>query len=107
MKQNLYNFNENFCNYSVSKAPKSKDFYDSHIHNNYELLFFFDGDADFIINGSIYHLQKNDLLLIKPFDNFLYFALINYIHRSVPHKAQRRIHDAPPVIPFPATQAKN
>ncbi|MBO5479602.1 MAG: helix-turn-helix transcriptional regulator [Clostridia bacterium] len=47
-------------------SPTTKDIYNSHIHNDYELLFFYDGDADYIIGGSIYHLQKNDLLLIKP-----------------------------------------
>lgn len=47
-------------------TPMTKDFYSSHIHNNYELLFFYNGDADYIVGGAIYHLQKNDLLLIKP-----------------------------------------
>ena len=67
MKQNLlYHRHDLNCFHTITKEPKSKDFYDSHIHNDYELLFFYDGDADFIIGGSIYHLQKNDLLLIKP-----------------------------------------
>lgn len=52
--------------YVSTEAPNTEDFYSSHIHNNYELLFFYDGDADYIVGGSIYHLQKNDLLLIKP-----------------------------------------
>lgn len=67
MKQNLFHHkNDLFCFHGITKEPKSKDFYASHIHNDYEMLFFCDGDADFIIGGSIYHLQKNDLLLIKP-----------------------------------------
>lgn len=61
-----YNPTDIVGTYVSTKAPKSKDFYSSHIHNNYELLFFYDGDADYIVGGSIYHLQKNDLLLIKP-----------------------------------------
>ncbi len=52
--------------YVSTEVPLSQNFYSSHIHNNYELLFFYDGDADYIIGGTIYHLQKNDLLLIKP-----------------------------------------
>ena len=60
------NTTEVYCQYTSTQTPKTSDFYDSHIHNNYEMLFFCDGDADFIISGSIYHLQKNDLLLIKP-----------------------------------------
>lgn len=67
MKPTLfYHPSEFYCMHSATKKPKLKDFYNSHIHNNYEILFFCDGDADFIIGGSIYHLQKNDLLLIKP-----------------------------------------
>ena len=54
------------CTHISTKNPKSNDFYTSHIHNHYELLFFCDGDADFIISGTIYHMKKNDLLLIKP-----------------------------------------
>ena len=66
--EQIYNFDETeiHCAYTATKAPKLKDFYNSHIHNNYEMLFFYDGDADYVIGGSIYRLQKNDLLLIKP-----------------------------------------
>lgn len=37
-----------------------------HIHNGYELLFFVRGDAEYIIEGSVYSLRENDLLLIRP-----------------------------------------
>ena len=36
------------------------------MHNDYELLFFYRGNADYIIENQTYHLKKNDLLLIKP-----------------------------------------
>lgn len=62
----IENANEIVCIHSSTQNPNTKDFYDSHVHNNYEILFFCDGDADFIVGGCIYHLQKNDLLLIKP-----------------------------------------
>lgn len=61
-----YNSDEVIVYYERTKQPRSTDFYSSHIHNNYELLYFYDGDVDFIINGSIYHLQKNEMLVIKP-----------------------------------------
>ena len=67
MKPNLpYNSSDVVCTHICTKAPQSTDFYTSHIHTTYELLFFYDGDADFIVGGAIYHLQKNDLLLVKP-----------------------------------------
>lgn len=55
--------------YLYDKAPTSeerKQEYYCHMHNDYELLFFFDGNIDYIIENSQYHLNKNDLLLIKP-----------------------------------------
>ena len=37
-----------------------------HIHNDFEILYFVSGDADFIIEGNVCRLNKGDLLLIKP-----------------------------------------
>lgn len=48
------------------EKPQPDDIVSTHLHNSYELLFFYEGDADYSIAGSIYHLNKNDLLLIKP-----------------------------------------
>ena len=45
--------------------PQKED-YQSHLHNDYEILFFYEGDADYIIEGTTYNLEKNTLLLIKP-----------------------------------------
>ena len=47
-------------------SPERQAEYYSHMHNDYELLFFFGGDADYIIENQTYHLKKNDMLLIKP-----------------------------------------
>ena len=52
--------------YQCTEKPQPDDFISTHLHNSYELLFFYGGDADYSIAGSIYHLNKNDLLLIKP-----------------------------------------
>ena len=51
--------------YKRFPTPKESDYF-SHMHNDYEILFFIDGDADYIIGSSVYHLKQNDLLLIKP-----------------------------------------
>lgn len=67
MKENLlYNSKNMQCFYGVTQVPKAKDFYGPHFHEDYELLFFYEGDADFTIGDVRYHLQKNDLLLIQP-----------------------------------------
>ena len=62
-----YNVSMKYFNYHYKRfsIPKESDYY-SHMHNDYELLFFLDGDADYVIGSSIYHLQQNDLLFIKP-----------------------------------------
>ncbi len=40
--------------------------YHRHMHNGYELLYFVQGDAEYIIEGSVYKLQPGDLLFIPP-----------------------------------------
>lgn len=40
--------------------------YDKHMHNNYELYYFLHGDVDYIVGNMIYHLQRHDLLFIRP-----------------------------------------
>ena len=37
-----------------------------HYHEFYEILFFIDGNLDYIIGDDIYHLEKGDLLFIPP-----------------------------------------
>ncbi|MBE6535808.1 MAG: AraC family transcriptional regulator [Ruminococcaceae bacterium] len=37
-----------------------------HMHNGYELLYFVSGDAEYIIEGSVYKLQMGNLLFIPP-----------------------------------------
>lgn len=54
-----------FYHHTYTETPKQEDFF-GHIHNEYELLFFYGGKADFDIGGKTYRLRKNDLLLVKP-----------------------------------------
>ena len=48
-----------------TSAERKAEYY-CHMHNDYEILFFFDGNADYIIENQTYHLNKNTLLVIKP-----------------------------------------
>ena len=50
----------------VPTSAERKAEYYCHMHNDYEMLFFFDGSADYIIENQLYHLSKNTLLIIKP-----------------------------------------
>ena len=54
-----------FICHHITDIPDPAAFH-RHIHNEYELLFFVQGDADCTIEGSVYRLRENDLLLIGP-----------------------------------------
>ncbi|MBQ9714501.1 MAG: helix-turn-helix transcriptional regulator [Clostridia bacterium] len=60
MKQNPFRYH-----HQIYSTPNKNSHY-SHMHSDYELFFFFNGDVDYIIGGSTYHLRANDLLFIKP-----------------------------------------
>lgn len=50
-----------------TETPSSSDFH-KHMHNGCEFLYFLNGEADFVINASTYHMKKRDFLLIHPGD---------------------------------------
>lgn len=49
--------------YDVVPSPSE---FELHMHNEYELYFFLEGNVDYILGDSLYHLQKGDILLIRP-----------------------------------------
>ncbi len=49
---------------------------DAHYHDFYEIFCFIEGDVDYWIDGSLYHLKPGDVLLIKP----------TALHKPVPKK---------------------
>lgn len=49
----------------TTDTPK-KDGFHRHMHNGYEILYFLRGDAEYIIEGSVYRLTPRDLLFIRP-----------------------------------------
>ena len=69
MKKFVYHSNPLRYDYLLDKEPTSrerqKEYY-LHMHNDYEILFFFDGNAEYAIENVIYPLKKNSLLFIKP-----------------------------------------
>ena len=69
-----------FYHHTYTLTPKKEDFY-GHIHNEYELLFFYGGKADFDIGGKTYHLRKNDLILVKP----AIYHYLNILSDSTPY----------------------
>lgn len=60
----LYNYDYLLDNEPTSDERKNE--YYLHMHNDYEILFFFGGNADYSIENKLYHLKKNSLVFIKP-----------------------------------------
>ena len=58
------------------------DMYSMHTHNEYELIYFLDGDATHVIEDRKYKLKKGDLILIRPFQ-------YHFIQIDAPAKYER------------------
>ena len=57
LKQNSFTYGTNFPQANV---------FQNHMHNEYEILYFIQGDMDYSIEGVMYHLRPRDLLIIRP-----------------------------------------
>lgn len=55
-----------FFKHEISVSP-SRNIYSMHTHGMYEVLYFLNGDATYVIEDRKYKLKKNDLILIRPF----------------------------------------
>lgn len=51
--------------HTKTDTPTQSPFH-RHMHSDYEILYFVDGDADYIVESSVYRLHRRDLLLIAP-----------------------------------------
>lgn len=60
---NMYN-DENF-KFNFSSIPYSPNI-PPHFHNCYEILFFEKGDAEYMVEGNIYNLTEEDILITNP-----------------------------------------
>ena len=47
-----------------NKHPEAKDYY-LHNHDFFEVLIFISGDADFIVEGTVYHLNPYDIIITR------------------------------------------
>lgn len=56
--------NENFSGNYVTINKPMRDHFRLHTHENHEIYIFFEGDTDYIIEGTTYSLEPNDMILI-------------------------------------------
>ena len=54
-----------FKHHITEKIPQN--IYSMHTHDTYELLYFINGDATYVIEDRKYKLKKGDVILIRPF----------------------------------------
>lgn len=59
------NFEGCYFHHTAEDNPKPQSF-SRHCHNAYEILFFLEGEGDFLVESSRYPLQANNLLLLRP-----------------------------------------
>ena len=66
IENTFYGKGETSFSYSYRPSPNPTEIGYTHLHNSYEILLFYEGDANYHIGGNVYHLTKNDLLIIQP-----------------------------------------
>ena len=52
--------------YKKRKPMEEREQFHRHMHNEYEILYFLQGDTEYFIESTAYRLQRGDLLLVKP-----------------------------------------
>jgi len=62
---NMIEFNSEYSFHHTTDTP-TRDGFHRHMHNGYEILYFLRGDAEYIIESSVYKLAPRDLLFIRP-----------------------------------------
>lgn len=62
----MIEFEKGFYSYAHTVSTPKIGAYHRHMHNTYEILYFLQGDAEYIIESSVYRLKPRDLLLIRP-----------------------------------------
>lgn len=52
------------CSHHITEHPNPSDF-KMHAHDVCELYYFINGEADYFVEGNVYSLQKNDILIMR------------------------------------------
>ena len=62
---NEYNMGEIYIRHAIDELPDEKEF-TMHIHDACEIYFFVSGRVEYLVEGSKYNLDRNDLMIIRP-----------------------------------------
>ena len=86
-----------FCHHSLDESPSPSEFY-MHAHERMEILYFLSGDAQYLVEGSVYPLHPGELLIMnraeahklqllsaQPYERIvMHFSPLSLIHISEP-----------------------
>lgn len=73
------------ADHTCTEHPTQSDFL-LHTHDGYELLYFVRGDADYAVEGNIYHLRKGDMMLMRKLEShYLILRSSSYYERLAVH----------------------
>lgn len=96
--------------YSITAKPNPSHF-KNHLHNEYEILFFWQGNAEMIINSNTYKMKKGDMFIIKPavyhyvkfLDNDFSYerCVVNFSHSFIPESAKKFFSTCNDLYNFP------
>jgi AraC-like DNA-binding protein len=62
----LAEINQDMVHFTYSITEEANNEYVLHCHNYYEVYYFVEGDADYMVEGRRYHLLPDSLLLLSP-----------------------------------------
>lgn len=73
--------------YRASEAfteTPSNDHFSLHLHNHYEIFMLLEGDAKYMVEGNIYDLEPNDIIVIKKYQ-------MHRVYHNSPAPFRRRV----------------
>lgn len=62
---NEYSSGNIYIRHAVDEFPNDNDF-KMHIHDTCEIYYFISGKVEYIVEGSVYPLEANDLMIMAP-----------------------------------------
>ncbi len=81
--------------FEYKTADPREDALTRHMHNGYELLYLLRGDAEYVVEGSVYRLTPRTLLLVRPRRYHYLRALVGKtFERFVIHFPEERVPSA-------------
>lgn len=60
-----YNFEKIYIRHAIDESPKDEHF-TMHIHDLCEIYLFVSGDVDYLVEGSVYPLEENSIMIMRP-----------------------------------------